>query len=281
MAGLQAADRGVEEVTGAVVDHAARPSGRGLQSHVEARGSSYECREDRPSVGAAVWRLERGRVALVRPATGLPGGESRIRLEGDAVAGHPATGHAVGRKREAGFEHPSDTRVHHPGHRRVGPPHRRARARRPVGLPPGELVASGSAVAPAAKHLAQAVPRLPAVEPHKPPPVGRPALVLDQRSRLAEGQIEAAEPAGRLAEKTVEGEERIEFADGVEMVDGVAGPATESPHRHGDRLSRPRRRGEVDAEQHLTAATDGRSHEDALTGMSFSPRSRSAAWRDR
>jgi hypothetical protein len=80
--------------------------------------------------------------------------------------------------------------------------------------------------------------------------------VLDQRPRLTEGQVEAAEPVAGFAEESVERGKRVEFAERVEVDHRGAWAIREPAHRHGEWLSQSRRRGEVDAEDDAAAATN-------------------------
>ena len=100
----------------------------------------------------------------------------------------------VGGKSHSGSKHAADTRMHHPGNRRVGPPHCRARVGWLIGFSPGEFIADRSGVAPLPEGLTEHLPRLAAEESHKGGPVGGPAFVLDQRPGLAEGQVKATDP---------------------------------------------------------------------------------------
>lgn len=128
------------------------------------------------------------------------------------------------------------------------------------------LSPAGRPAHPLAKYVAERCPWLVAEEPHEGLPIGRPPLVLDQRSRLAEREVEAAEPLAGLTEQGVERVERLEFADLLDAVDRIARAADETSHGDRQRLPRPRRRGEVDAEHDRPAGAGCGGHPTITVG---------------
>ena len=93
-------------------------------------------------------------------------------------------------------------------------------------------------------------------------PGGGPALVLDQRSRLAEGQIEAPEPRPGRPQKRRVLIEAAERPDRLQPVCRIAA-AYHAAHGDGDRFAWPGSRREIDAEDgpaggHRSAHDDGR-----------------------
>jgi hypothetical protein len=132
MSRLEAADHRVEQITLAVGDKPPPPGLRELQVRGEAGLAGHESGDDPPPVGPPLRRLHRPDIALVGTPASAAGGEAGVGLQGDpgraGAGGDPMLPRrmGVGREDEPRRDHSGDPGVHHPGDRRIGPPHRRA-----------------------------------------------------------------------------------------------------------------------------------------------------------
>ena len=103
---------------------------------------------------------------------------------------------------------------------------------------------------------AESVFWLAAIKPHKPLPVGGPALMLDQRPRLAKREVEASTPSAWLREERLKRLEGRDFTDLLKLIAADASSGGQHANRDGDGLPNGGCRREVDADHPLLTAQE-------------------------
>ena len=224
----------------AVFDYELLERRRHAQAHTE-RLPFLQRRQDLRSHRAPRDRLVAARIALIGGAQPevLAHQQPWICLERDAraIAGRES-GHV-----HAGGQHARRAFVEHERHRRIDELHRAGRAGRKIGRAVRVAAAGCARIAVGVERSAQLDARQRRAVCDEIRPLARPAEVVDQLARQAEGEIEAADPRAGARQQRLELGKRAKPLDLPDAKRTVRKQA----HGRGDRLRAPRRAGEINA----------------------------------